>query len=228
MHITIDSKKRCKNNNFNILKNDSDMNFENNNVYFLSIESESKISRSDVNITNYILSTSHKYKNEIDYIIPRESYIKEHVNSYIPLKNTKYSEMEFEFIIADTLNISNYNSSITEDENKKKLDDIRKLQYNWDDNGAEPIDKIICDNVLNIIYEVIIQPKIFPTANDSIQLEYYDDKDKNKYLEFEVFKANINVYEVLSNLQEKSYIINHININKINSVIMDFYELDRK
>lgn len=230
MNITIESKKQYKNNhfNYNILKNESNINSENNNVYFLSMESECEISRSDVNITNYIFSTSPKYKNETDYIIQRESYIKEYVNSHIQLKNSKYCEMVTEFIISDTLNISNYNSSITEDKNKKKLDDIRKLQYNWNDNEAEPIDKTICDNVLNIIYEVIIQPKIFPTANNSIQLEYYDDKDKNKYLEFEVFKDNINVYEVLSNLEEKSNTINPININKINSIIMDFYEINRK
>lgn len=112
--------------------------------------------------------------------------------------------------------------------NIKRIEEIKELEYNWNDNEAEPIDKIICDNVLNIIYEVIIQPKIFPTANDSIQLEYYDKNDKNKYLEFEVFKDYINVYEILSDSQEKSYIINSMSTNKINSIIMDFYELDRK
>lgn len=112
--------------------------------------------------------------------------------------------------------------------NIKRIEEIKKLEYNWNDNEAEPIDKTICDNVLNIIYEVIIQPKIFPTANDSIQLEYYDKNDRNKYLEFEVFKDYINVYEILSDSKEKSYIINSISTNKINSIIMDFYEINRK
>lgn len=128
----------------------------------------------------------------------------------------------------ETINLSKYNYSIKKNDNIKRLKDIEKLKYNWNNNEADPINKEICYNILNIINEVIIQPKIFPTANDSIQLEYYDISDSNKYLEFEIFKKYIKVYHISSNREENTFTINNINTRQINNIIMDFYEINKQ
>lgn len=226
MNIIIESnliyKKSDFNNTFLIYENskyNNCVNFSlNSNSVNFSIENGSKFAYYSSNKNIIQLENYHNENEYKDYSLIIEA--NDNTESYEYKKADK--------IFSDSVNISSYNSSLSQDKNKDKLNSIRKLEYNWNDNDAEAIDKIICDNILKIIEEVIIQPKMFPTANNSIQLEYYDYKDKNKYLEFEVFKDYINIYEVLSNSKEKSYIINSVNVNKINSIIMDFYELNRR
>ncbi len=226
MNIIIESnliyKKSDFNNTFLIYENskyNNCVNFSlNSNSVNFSIGNGSKFAYYSSNKNIIQLENYHNENEYKDYSLIIEA--NDNTESYEYKKADK--------IFSDSVNISSYNSSLSQDKNKDKLNSIRKLEYNWNDNDAEAIDKIICDNILKIIEEVIIQPKIFPTANNSIQLEYYDYKDKNKYLEFEVFKDYINIYEVLSNSKEKSYIINSVNVNKINSIIMDFYELNRR
>ncbi|KJE25644.1 hypothetical protein LG52_3208 [Geobacillus kaustophilus] len=43
-----------------------------------------------------------------------------------------------------------------------------------------------------MIHTVIKQPKLFPTARDSIQLEF--EKENGDYLEFELFENKIDVF----------------------------------
>lgn len=76
---------------------------------------------------------------------------------------------------------------ITLENNLKKLEEISKLEKNWNSYGANPIQKEVIEKskrVLKIIKECKVeQPFISPTGRETIQMEW----DKNMfYLEFEI------------------------------------------
>lgn len=67
-------------------------------------------------------------------------------------------------------------------DNLDQLDMIEQLEDNWNGEGAAAFSKELVKKVRNIIIQLNLQPEVFPTARDSIQLEYYIN---NKYLEVE-------------------------------------------
>ena len=69
-----------------------------------------------------------------------------------------------------------------------KLDEIKSLKKNWNGNKAKPIPGKIVDKTKALIINLDKQPQIFPTADDSIQIEY--DGDNNSYLELQITKDN--------------------------------------
>jgi hypothetical protein len=69
-------------------------------------------------------------------------------------------------------------------ENVEKLKRISELKDNWNENGAKAFPKSQIEKVSNILTYLDNQPEIFPTACDSIQLEF--DNGKN-HLEIEIF-----------------------------------------
>ncbi len=69
----------------------------------------------------------------------------------------------------------------------QKISEIRCLEDNWNGNGAPKFSSQLLDSVLSIVEKLTRQPSIFPTARDSIQLEY--ENDIGDYLEFEVFEG---------------------------------------
>lgn len=119
-------------------------------------------------------------------------------------------------------------NKVSIEENEKKLKTIRNLKNNWNYYGAKPITKEILDIAGYLIKELVIQPKIFPTANRSIQFEYYDRMHPNKYLEFEIVnKKNIKMYQKQQNNISSSSIIDCNNIREINNIIIGFYGIKR-
>ena len=46
---------------------------------------------------------------------------------------------------------------------------------NWNEYDADSFDPSLIQKVTGIVARLDIQPEIFPTAADSIQLEYYDE-----------------------------------------------------
>ncbi len=72
--------------------------------------------------------------------------------------------------------------------NLLKLDEIKSLKKNWNGNHAKPFSKKIVNKVKTLIITLDKQPQLFPTANDSIQIEY--DGINNSYLELQVTKKN--------------------------------------
>lgn len=68
----------------------------------------------------------------------------------------------------------------------QKISEIRCLVDNWNGNGASKFSSALLDSVQNIVEKLIRQPKIFPTARESIQLEY--ENRVGDYLEFELFE----------------------------------------
>lgn len=69
-----------------------------------------------------------------------------------------------------------------------KLDEIKSLKKNWNGNKAKPIPGKIVNKTKALIINLDKQPQIFPTADDSIQIEY--DGDNNSYLELQITKEN--------------------------------------
>ena len=69
-----------------------------------------------------------------------------------------------------------------------KLDEIKSLKRNWNGNSARPIPKKVIEKAKTLLINLEKQPLIFPTANDSIQIEY--DGDNNSYLELQISKNN--------------------------------------
>lgn len=116
-----------------------------------------------------------------------------------------------------TLNI------ITRKESLEKLEGIKNLGYDWDGYGAEPMNPEIYNNASKLIEKVIIPPRVFPTANGTIQFEYHKKNNDDEYLEFEILNNNIEVLFMRSDDDYKEYTYNINDIDKINDLIKEFY-----
>ena len=67
-----------------------------------------------------------------------------------------------------------------------KLNKISAYKQNWNGYGADPFDKDLIAKCKEIINNIFVYPMVFPTANDSINLEY---KNSKVYFEIEVFSV---------------------------------------
>ena len=70
-------------------------------------------------------------------------------------------------------------------ESLKRLEEIGNLPDGWNDSGARSFPAEFLTYVRCILSGLEVDPDIFPTARDSIQLEY--DNTSGDYLEFEIF-----------------------------------------
>ena len=107
--------------------------------------------------------------------------------------------------------------------NLKKLKEISDLKGNWNDNNAKKFSPELISIVKNILENIVEQPEIFPTANNSIQMEY--ELIDNSYLEFEIFEDKIICLEVPQRNYSKykeQIIPNDIKI--INNIVNNFFE----
>jgi len=112
------------------------------------------------------------------------------------------TELEHEINI-HTKKIKNFN----------KLHEYSQLEYNWNDHRAEPFDKQLINLAWTKINELEIQPKVFPTAADSIQLEY--EKENGDYLEFEIYTDRIEVFRIIGENEEEFDLNIEEDLNKI-------------
>lgn len=100
-----------------------------------------------------------------------------------------------------------------------RIIEIEKLHDDWNGNGAASFSKTILATAKSIIFQLSIQPRIFPTARDSIQFEY--ENALGDYLEFELFEngqLKMFSYSHLGNA-ETTYIA----IGEMNEVVNKFY-----
>lgn len=107
--------------------------------------------------------------------------------------------------------------------NLKKLKEISDLKDNWNDNNAKKFSPELISIVKNILENIVEQSEIFPTANNSIQMEY--ELIDNSYLEFEIFEDKIICLEVPQRNYSKykeQIIPNDIKI--INNIVNNFFE----
>lgn len=67
----------------------------------------------------------------------------------------------------------------------KTLDNISELQYNWNNNCAEPFSKKLVERVRAVANRISFDIDIFPTGRNSIQMEIIEN---GFYLEIEFFE----------------------------------------
>lgn len=99
--------------------------------------------------------------------------------------------------------------------NIRQVKSFQKLEPNWNFNNALPISEAVVLRVTKIITQLgVLQPEVFPTGRNSIQLEY--DKENGDYLEFEIFENSILGLSIISdtehefNIENESHIINYV------------------
>ena len=105
--------------------------------------------------------------------------------------------------------------------NLQKIDQIGRLEAGWNGEHAKAFSKQLLNLARNIIVGIHIQPEIFPTAADSIQMEF--GKTNGEYLELQICENDtIEVFEIDENKEEKEYKIKN-SLDSINRVVDDFY-----
>lgn len=77
------------------------------------------------------------------------------------------------------------------EESLKRLNEMKTLKYNWNGYGAEPIPIDIIEKTEKFIRQLNSEVEIFPTANQTIQIE----KENNfGYLEIEIYEDMISLF----------------------------------
>jgi hypothetical protein len=101
--------------------------------------------------------------------------------------------------------------------NLERIKEIGLLEQNWNDNEAAPFTKKLLYKARAIVCDLDIQPDIFPTAAESIQIEY---KTKGRYLEFEIFEDVIIMLKISADGTE---IEKEVAQNSIKTIVQEFY-----
>ncbi len=96
------------------------------------------------------------------------------------------------YINGDKMNSMVIDQSLID--SNKTFDEIISLKDNWNGNGAEHFEEDFVNTVRMSVLKLKPQPEIFPTANNSIQIEY--ENDLGDYLEFEVFDDHIKMFKM--------------------------------
>lgn len=102
-------------------------------------------------------------------------------------------------------------------ENKKKLESFKKLNFNWNLAYANKFDEAFIDKISSQLANIQIQPKVFPTGRNSIQLEY--EKENGDYLELEIFEQSVSCLKIKNNQENEE----KINLDNINTIVNEFY-----
>lgn len=104
---------------------------------------------------------------------------------------------------------------------RNRLEQILNLPDNWDGDNAKAFSSELIKKVGNILLKLKTQPEIFPTARNTIQLEY--EKDDGSYLEFEIAEdENAKVFMIDSEGNEKQSSVK-ANPEEINNIVSSFY-----
>lgn len=109
--------------------------------------------------------------------------------------------------------------SVEKARNLARLLEIEQLQDNWNGNGANCFSESILSFARKIVMNLLIQPAVFPTARDGIQLEY--ENELGDYLELELFE-NERIKMFSFDHTGKS-LTEEINYDSINKVVSKFY-----
>ena len=129
--------------------------------------------------------------------------------------------LNFDFYSQSMTNVDVRFNSLMQ-RNLQKLSEIASFGENWNGYGAKPISSSILKRTERIIRGIFEQPDLFPTADDSIQMEY--EKENGAYLEIQITDSK--VYEVFlmkdENSDGKTFFID-ASIQAINEQVKKFY-----
>lgn len=111
--------------------------------------------------------------------------------------------------------------------NKEKIDNLNKISMiselpdNWNENGARAFHNSLLTKTRELIMSINMQPEIFPTACESIQLEY--DKEDGSHMEIELIDDNNAEVFIIDSESKEKIISIQFTIEAINKVVNDFY-----
>lgn len=100
---------------------------------------------------------------------------------------------------------------------------IKNLKYDWDGYGGEPMNPEIYSNAYKLIEKVIIPPRVFPTANGTIQFEYHKKITITNIWNLRYLIIILKYYLCVAMMIIKEYTYNINYIDKINDLIKEFY-----
>lgn len=171
--------------------------------------------------TTFVMSSSSPVAGQIfsgqDYQVMKEGTV-QNIYKTFSLQNGIVCNIPGYNYMDDNCIIRNYMNK-EKAMNLEKLEQIALLQENWDGEGAKPFSSSLINKVREIILRLQNQPEMFPTACDSIQIEY--DGIDGSYLEFEISEGEqIKVYAVDKDGNESNYCIKSDSIDK---VVDEFY-----
>jgi len=117
-----------------------------------------------------------------------------HLDEINPSSQLLISTNPFSSLMYDDGSISVFSTSVEgvtvlDDRMEKSLSalaEIEQLEDNWNENGAEAFSNSLIGSVRALLSNFNIQPDIFPTAQNSIQLEW--ENANGDYLEIELFE----------------------------------------
>lgn len=106
-------------------------------------------------------------------------------------------------------------------DNLEKLRVISELPDGWNGNGAPAFSKRLIQKIRTLIRQLDIQPEVFPTAMQTIQLEY--DNSRRDHMEIEIgLSDEAEIFTVLYNGLEMIRTIRSDAAN-INEEVRSFY-----
>lgn len=106
--------------------------------------------------------------------------------------------------------------------NLDKLDAIALLGENWNGYGAKPFSQSLIERARHVILNLDAQPEVFPTAANSIQIEY--EKENGEYLEVQIVEDGpYEGFRIHSDEAEELFTLNP-DIDEINEAVRRFYE----
>uniref|UniRef100_UPI0040577811 hypothetical protein n=1 Tax=Acetatifactor sp. TaxID=1872090 RepID=UPI0040577811 len=109
-------------------------------------------------------------------------------------------------------------------ENLDRINDIRKLEDNWNGYDSKAINDTVIAMAEEVIRSISYQPKLYPTGRDSIQMQY--ELNDRSYLEFEIFADKIVCMKVPQRVYSKAAFITieGLDIALISKILKEFYE----
>lgn len=114
----------------------------------------------------------------------------------IYLKIVMYNNQNYTVVCGGSMT-----DSAKQAKNLEILNSFRQLKNNWNDYGAAPIDSAVLDFAEKLIYALRVQPEVFPTACNTVQLEYH--LQNGGYLELEVSDSAISVFKIVSGVESE-------------------------
>ncbi len=104
----------------------------------------------------------------------------------------------------------------------EKLNRISDLDDNWNGNGAMAFSPDHIRNVNTIVSFLSYTPEVFPTAADTIQLEF--DKRDGSHLEIEIPESGMSEYYYVDAEKKDHVGAIKTEVAEINRLVRDFYE----
>lgn len=110
-------------------------------------------------------------------------------------------------------------------DNIEELKHIAVFPPNWDNEGALPFDANFIQALIEVIVLLPVQPDIGATGRGSIDFEYGSVRDGHKYLNIEIFQADLKVKVYQKDIigDSANYLIS---LSDIKGCVRSFFEND--